>query len=183
MKRKLRLTKILVIDLESLCWDGDDLPEGAVQETIEIGTAWLHNNGSVEHGESIIIKPLGKVSKFCTELTGYTQEFLDKNGIPLGRATKRLVKSGSAKYIWTSWGEWDKRFLIEDCKAKNVTYPFSDAHWNIKSKHAFSRKLDSGIGLEEALKMEKMEFIGRPHVGADDAYNAARILGRITYGN
>jgi len=36
-----------------------------------------------------------------------------------------------------------------------------------------------GIGVGKAIEFLDMEFIGRPHNGADDAYNIGRIFEKI----
>ena len=64
------LDKILVIDLESTCWDGPP-PEGQVSEIIEIGVVTL-DVAALQRvdKQSILIKPTkSEISAFCTQLT------------------------------------------------------------------------------------------------------------------
>jgi inhibitor of KinA sporulation pathway (predicted exonuclease) len=75
------LDKIIVIDLESTCWDGPP-PDGQVSEIIEIGVA-LVDVASMqrEAKQSILIKPVrSQVSDFCTKLTTLTANDLANAG-------------------------------------------------------------------------------------------------------
>jgi inhibitor of KinA sporulation pathway (predicted exonuclease) len=68
------LDHVLVIDVESTCWDGPP-PEGQRGEIIEIGVCAL-DVGSLERQErrSVLVRPENsEVSPFCTELTTITR--------------------------------------------------------------------------------------------------------------
>ena len=61
------LDKILVIDLESTCWEGPP-PLGQVSEIIEVGLVVV-DVATLTRGEkrSILVKPVkSQVSEFCT---------------------------------------------------------------------------------------------------------------------
>ena len=64
------LDTIIVIDLESTCWEGPP-PEGQASEIIEIGVATV-DVASLRRVEkrSILVKPTrSEISDFCTRLT------------------------------------------------------------------------------------------------------------------
>jgi inhibitor of KinA sporulation pathway (predicted exonuclease) len=75
------LDRILVVDLESTCWDGPP-PAGQVSEIIEVGICTV-DVPSLQRAErrSILIKPVkSEVSEFCTRLTTLTAEHLKDAG-------------------------------------------------------------------------------------------------------
>ena len=74
-----RLDHVLVIDIESTCWDGGFPPRGEANDIIEIGLTRLElSSGRRLEKRSILVRPeRSKVSPFCTELTTLTQEQVD----------------------------------------------------------------------------------------------------------
>jgi hypothetical protein len=92
------LDKIIVIDLESTCWEGPP-PEGQVSEIIEIGVVTL-DVASLERVEkqSILIKPVkSQISEFCTKLTTLTPEHF--NSAARSRTRRRFSRSNSSHRI------------------------------------------------------------------------------------
>jgi len=57
--------------------------------------------------------------------------------------------------------------------------PFNPEYLNIKYLYSLHSRRARGVGLGKALAQLGMDFEGRPHCGADDAWNAARVLKRI----
>ena len=75
------LDTILVVDVESTCWDGPP-PAGQISEIIEIGVCTL-DVPSLRRVEkrSLLVKPVrSAVSEFCTRLTTLTAEQLNGAG-------------------------------------------------------------------------------------------------------
>lgn len=185
-----KFDKIIVVDLEATCWD-EDTPEGLaekgdqVSEIIEFGVCAYHvQNGDISDKMSILVRPTSsKVSEYCTKLTGHTAEELRKHGIPYLGAVNKLRKYFGPKHrIMASWGNYDWYMVSQQCLREDVPFPFGRSHINVKEKHAVHRKLEKAMGLGAAIDHEGMEFIGRPHNGADDAFNIARILKRLLEG-
>jgi len=83
-----KLDQILVIDVESTCWEGNP-PEGQESEIIEIGVCTLGvASGERVERESILVKPQrSTVSSFCTRLTTLTQAQVE-TGISFNEACK-----------------------------------------------------------------------------------------------
>ncbi|MBW2561418.1 MAG: DNA polymerase III, partial [Deltaproteobacteria bacterium] len=105
---------------------------------------------------------------------------LRADGIPLDEAFNHLRKAYSFSSAgWASWGEGDRRRVLAECAAKGVPYPLSDAHMNVAHLHALFVRNARRVSLEEALGQLGLRFEGRPHSGADDAWNTARVLKRI----
>ncbi|RZF34125.1 hypothetical protein LSTR_LSTR003535 [Laodelphax striatellus] len=124
-----------------------------------------------------------KLSDFCTELTGITQETVDKSEeFPkvLTKFLKWLKKHGldsKAKYAIVTDGPCDMgRFLLGQCNMSEIQFPYFAKKWiNIRrvfSSHYKSRKLC----LASMLQSFGVEFDGRLHCGLDDARNIANLL-------
>ena len=185
-----RFDKIVVVDLEATCWD-EDTEAGRIEkgeqesEVIESGVCAYHVDlGDISPPMSILVRPTSsKVSKYCTDLTGYTWEDLRKNGMPYRGALNKLRKNFGPKHrIMACWGNYDWYMLSQQCIREELPFPFGVSRINIKELHAIKRKLEKAMGLEAALDHEGLKFEGSPHCGADDAFNAARILKRVLEG-
>ncbi len=177
----MKFNQILVVDIESTCWKEPRIED--IGEIIEIGICPIDTeSGDVLEAKSIIVKPKNsKVSKFCTELTTLTQEDVD-SGISFKDACNVLVNEyRSKKYVWASYGYYDKTQFETQCKRENVEYPFSKAHINVKILFALRYSLRKDIGMEQALKLLNMPLVGTHHRGVDDSRNIANILSKILF--
>lgn len=183
MMAQKKLDKIVVVDVESTCWDGQP-PPGEENEIIEVG-ACLLDVASGERGDrtSILIRPeRSRVSVFCTGLTTLTQEQVD-GGISFSEACGILTdKYGSRKRLWASYGDYDRQMFDRQCRERGVPYPFGKGHINVKSLFAVTCGFRKEMGLAGAMERLGMPFEGVHHRGSDDAWNVAAILWRILYG-
>lgn len=170
--------KILVIDLEATCWDGQ-VPAGQVNEIIEIGICVLDRaNGSVTAAKGILVKPEhAEISPFCTHLTTITQAMLDREGVSFPEACRQLTEDYDARsYTWASYGAYDLRIMQAQCLMRGVAYPLSDGHINVKNLFARTRGMQKRIGMAGALQLLRLDLEGTHHRGVDDAKNTAKIL-------
>jgi inhibitor of KinA sporulation pathway (predicted exonuclease) len=167
----------LIIDLEATCWEGYEAPPGQTNEIIEIGICVL-NVPTREIGtcESLLVRPEASViSDFCTQLTGITQAQIDADGISFAEACHILeTRYNSRNRLWASWGGYDHRMFIAQCKTRHIRYPFSDKHVNLK--RLFADTYGKRMGLKAALEKQALTMEGRHHSGVADAFNAARVL-------
>lgn len=176
-----KINKLTIIDLEATCWE---LPEpNKESEIIEIGCSLidLHKLEIIDN-RSIYVLPIKEhsfpLSPFCTELTGITTSKLRKQGKTLEGAIEELKKYYPTSKPWASWGAYDLRMLKQDCKDKNIPFPFIDGN-HINAKSLFSillRITNKSYGVQKALKHLNIPFEGSPHSGKDDAYNIAKII-------
>jgi inhibitor of KinA sporulation pathway (predicted exonuclease) len=136
----------------------------------------------LSESRSIIVKPeRSKVSKYCTELTTLTQEIVD-NGISFSDACNLLLNEyKSKKYVWASYGNYDKNQFHIQCKREHIEYPFSNDHINVKSLVACKYSLRRDVGMDKVLKLLDMPLIGTHHRGVDDSRNIANILLRTLF--
>jgi hypothetical protein len=84
------LDHILVVDVESTCWDGQPPPD-QISEIVEIGLCVVDvaTLARVER-RSILVRPVrSTVSAFCTQLTTLTQADVDA-GMPLAEGCQLL---------------------------------------------------------------------------------------------
>jgi inhibitor of KinA sporulation pathway (predicted exonuclease) len=175
-----RLDRILVIDIESTCWEGPP-PEGQDNEIIEIGLCPLDvTTGKRLEKRSILVRPeRSTVSAHCTRLTTLTQEQVDK-GISFAEACALLRRD----YLthdrpWASYGDYDRRQFERQCRDTGIEYPFGPTHFNIKSLFAVVHALPQEVDLPEALQRLQLPHEGTHHRGDDDAWNIAAILARL----
>lgn len=177
----MKFDQILVVDIECTCWE--EPQDGDIGEIIEIGICPVDTkSGDVLESRSIIVKPMhSEVSEFCTRLTTLTQEDVD-SGISFKEACDILVnKYHSKKYMWCSYGYFDKNKFGTQCEMEKVEYPFSKAHINVKMLFALKNSLTKDVGMVKTLKLLGIPLIGVHHRGVDDARNVANILSKILF--
>lgn len=174
--------KIIVIDIEATCWETQEETLLNQREIIEIGICKLIvSTGQIENKQSFYIQPeASEVSDFCTRLTGITKEKLEKEGTTLRKALKKINSKYSAKYrTYAGYGEFDKEIIELECKAKAIDNPFRNDYLNIKTLFSLTHLQEQPLGLLKELELVGIPFEGKNHSGADDAYNAAKLLYRI----
>lgn len=172
-----RLDEILVVDVESTCWEGDP-PPGQASEIIEIGVCPLVIQ-TLERGErrSLLVKPVqSELSAFCTHLTTLTPEMLTEAGTLADACTALVQEYRSRDRLWASWGDYDRRQFDRVCAEQRVPYPFGPTHLNVKTLFAVSGNLGREVGLDGAFAQLGWTLEGTHHRGGDDAWNIARIL-------
>eukprot|EP01125_Pyxidicula_operculata_P018045 TRINITY_DN6388_c0_g1_i1.p1 TRINITY_DN6388_c0_g1~~TRINITY_DN6388_c0_g1_i1.p1 ORF type:complete len:216 (-),score=35.46 TRINITY_DN6388_c0_g1_i1:5-652(-) len=134
------------------------------------------------------IKPVEvpKLTNFCKELTGITQEKVN-NGVTLDIAlelfdawlNKHNLTHSSKKpnnFAIVTDGPWDMRnFLDEECKRKNMKKAEYYEEWvNIRWLFAEFYGIRR-CGVRKMLGKQGMTFEGNQHSGIDDAINISRI--------
>jgi inhibitor of KinA sporulation pathway (predicted exonuclease) len=174
------LDHILVVDVESTCWEGAP-PPGQSSEIIEIGLCPIDLT-TLERTEkrSILIQPAqSQISEFCTELTTLKPEMFAEAG-SLADAVKFSKNEYLSKdRLWASWGDYDRRQFERVCRTQNIGYPFGPSHLNVKSLFAAAVGSGHEMGLDGAYNRLGIEMEGTHHRGDDDAWNIAGILCRL----
>jgi inhibitor of KinA sporulation pathway (predicted exonuclease) len=176
-----RLDQVLVIDIESTCWDGGFPPKGQTNDIIEIGLCRLEvATGRRLEKRSILVRPeRSSVSPFCTSLTTLTQEQVD-GGILFKEACKVLEDEYlSAERLWASYGDYDRRQFEKQCRETGVRFPFGPSHLNAKTLSSISKSLPAEVGLPQALALYGLNLEGTHHRGHDDAWNIAALLAEL----
>ena len=174
------LDVILVVDVESTCWDGSP-PPGQSSEIIEIGLCPVDMQSLTRlEKRSILVRPAqSEISGFCTDLTTLTPELFTHAG-SLTDAVRILKNEYQSKdRLWASWGDYDRRQFERVCAEQGVSYPFGPSHLNVKSLFAAATGSTQEMGLDGAYKHLGLTMEGTHHRGDDDAWNIAGILCRM----
>jgi inhibitor of KinA sporulation pathway (predicted exonuclease) len=175
-----KLDQVIVIDVESTCWEGAP-PHGEESEIIEIGVCPLEvATGRRLQKRSILVRPeRSRINAFCTQLTTLTQEQVDR-GIPFAAACSILRKEYQTRdRVWASFGDYDRSQFERQCSAVGVSYPFGPRHLNVKTLFALTRRLPQEVGMAEAVALLGFPLEGTHHRGDDDAWNIAAILAEL----
>ncbi|MEV4161222.1 3'-5' exonuclease [Nonomuraea dietziae] len=165
-----------VVDVEATCWDGRP-PQGAVSEIIEIGLTVvdLHTRERVSRHRVLVRPARSTVSAFCTELTGLTQEEVEK-GLTFTEACRLLAAEHAAgRRPWASWGDYDRHQFTRQCQSTGAPYPFGRRHTNVKAVFTEAYELRKRPGMAQALQVAGLPLEGRHHRGEDDAWNIAAL--------
>src|SRR5262245_36550181 len=168
------LDQILVIDLESTCWEGPP-PAGMTSEIIEIGLCVV-DVAKLERAEKrcLLVKPVkSEISPFCTQLTTLTAADLAE-GLTLAEAARILKKEyRGQERLWASWGDYDRNQLQRCCQDAGVAYPFGGRHLNVKTLFAAAHGLPKEIGLVAAYAQLGAKLEGMHHRGVDVVWEVA----------
>src|SRR4051794_31483341 len=104
-----RLDRILVIDVESTCWEGPP-PRGQISEIIEIGLGVVDAERLQRlEKRAIMVRPqVSEVSEFCTRLTTITPQ-MAAAGMSLEQSLDLLSNEyQSYDRLFASWGDYDR---------------------------------------------------------------------------
>lgn len=173
----LTLGKIVVIDLEATCWEGEP-PVGQTSELIEVGVSMLTvPTLEISKPRRLFIKPIrSEVSPFCSSLTGITPELLSEKGKALHEVIDVLTNEFKLKErVWAGWGS-DGHELIEAAGSIGMGKFEPSSYINLCSLFSVMTGSPNRVGLARALDMCGLEFKGIRHTGGDDSYNACRVL-------
>lgn len=171
---------ISVVDLEATCWDSSESRGAQISEIIEIGLVVLNTEtGEVVNPVSMKVKPeRSTISPFCTALTGMTQKDV-ANAPSLRQACEILRKHyDSHRYVWSSYGEWDRYMVEQSVEVTGIKSPFSGIHTNIQALFAWTLPPENkdDLSLQKAVEVAGISWVGRAHSAVDDAHNAANLL-------
>jgi inhibitor of KinA sporulation pathway (predicted exonuclease) len=175
-----RLDKIVVVDIEATC-SNDGTVDPKSSEIIEVGVCLL-GVGTGERSDieprPFYVKPTSTVvTPFCTELTGITEEMVDRQGVPFAEACEVLNEACKTRQrVWASYGDYDRKIFERQCQREAVPYPFGKTHVNVKTLVALLAGARRETGMEKVLGRMGLPLEGRHHCGRDDAWNIAKIL-------
>lgn len=170
---------IVVVDIEHSCTEDGSIPPEA-RETIEIGAVIIDTHSlQVVDEFSYLIRPVihPKLSQFCTELTGITQDELDV-AAHFSEVFANFINwlPDGAEYIFATWGAYDLVQLNIDCASHGMPAFSPSLNLNLKEAFKVSRKLKKKVGLKKALEISNIPFEGNHHRALDDAKNTAKLL-------
>ena len=168
---------LLVIDYEATC---DEPRQKYAQEIIEFPIVAVNvATGDLGPRFRSFVKPTEQnVSKFCTDLTGIKQRDVDAAptlGEVLVQVDKWLRQTKLQNFAFASDAGDLKGFLHSECRRKGITKPSYYDRWVNVTKHLKMFYPNARGNLEEKVHRVGLTFKGRPHCGADDAYNIAML--------
>lgn len=175
---KVKKDKVIVLDVEKTCWEGGIPPIGQESEIIQFGLTEVDIKSlEIKRTLSIFVKPkFSTVSEYCTNLTGITQKILNKQGVDLVTAGKKLERDfGVGSKAWFAWGS-DKKDIDYDFKKVGLISPFSDQFFDFGLYFTLCGGYDKSLSLLNGLEKIDLSFEGRQHDGLNDAINTANLL-------
>ncbi len=166
------------LDLEATCARDSGIAR-AERETIEIGAVVIAAaSGTVAGTFQEYIRPVihPTLTAFCTELTAITQAQVDSAAFfpHVFERFSKWVASIDDAFLF-SWGFYDKRQLINDCRRHKVPYTLPRGFHDFKQLFFKQQKLLKRTSLEPTLIQVGLQFEGRPHGALADARNTARL--------
>lgn len=176
----------IIVDLEATCFDNPKItPAGFENEIIEIGAVKVNEEGKTVGEFQAFIKPkkFPILSDFCKQLTSIKQEDVDNAELfylVLEKFIDWTIEGNETNVTFISWGHYDKTQFQKDSKLHNITPEWinDSNHRSLKHLHGKWNNLNSpkGVGMERALKFEKIPLDGTHHRGIDDARNITKIF-------
>jgi ERI1 exoribonuclease 3 len=188
MAERSEVNYFLVLDFEATC---DDSKKIKPQEIIEFPV--LKINARTMKEESFFhsyVMPTyhPKLTPFCTQLTGITQEMVDdKPSLKtcLSNFHKWLGAEGllnpGVSFCFVTCGDWDlKTMLPGQCTAFGLHHPEYMKRW-MNIKFVFQDLMgQKAYGMPNMLDKLGLKLAGRHHSGIDDSRNIAQILVKLS---
>lgn len=170
----------IVFDLEATCWGTREESSQNTSEIIQIGAVKVDLKRAVIHQVfDALVRPKQskKLSKYCTDLTGLSNEEVFKSEY-FEQVYPKFVEFCGSKYNNTlvAWGAYDERKIKEACSLNNLDYKLPQHYINASLLFMEHQGLRKKVGLQKALEKIGYTFIGKPHDGLSDAINTARIF-------
>lgn len=172
MAKNLRSDRVLHLDLELTCWEGEP-PAGETSEIIQVGIVEVNTlDLRLSRKESFFVRSANtKVSEYCTNLTGITQRQVDRQGRAIYEVLNTIKnKYGSTRKVCYAWGD-DEAAIDRVCRTFPSPLNMQDLGHNFKAMMG----LEHGISLTNAIAMLGGAFEGRAHDALVDAENLARL--------
>lgn len=176
--KKHRTDRILAIDTEWTCWDGDP-PPGMRPEMIEIGIVEADPSTlEIVRERSFLVRPVhSRVSQFSEELTGISEDLLRSEGRPLPEVLRTLAKVfGPSRKAVVAWGD-DWGGIDAECRTAGLVNPFPrELALNFGLIYAIAAGCIERPALEQAVEAEGLGFDGRRHRAVPDASATMRVF-------
>ena len=171
--------KIIVFDTEYTTWQGAQernwSGENEYREIVQVGAVKVETDNFKELDSfSVFVKPKinPELSAFFTELTGITQEEVDKEGIDFKTAIEQFSRWSGDLSLY-SWKGGDDDVLMENCRLLGITFPFEGSRFGTIGK-VFQ---ENGVSIENYMSSTIIEAFGKKttHRG-HNALNDARTI-------
>ncbi|EFC50864.1 exonuclease family protein [Naegleria gruberi] len=188
-----RYDYLVIIDFEATCDNGvNPVITRDNQEMIEFPFV-VFDLASMEviHKERYYVKPTwsDKLTPFCTQLTGITDEILEKEGISLSNAiqnfhnyVKKTFTDGKTFCILTD-SEWDiKGLLIKEATTKGISFDsYFRTFYDLRKEYSKCYPYAFVRGLKSMVDQSGLSFVGQHHSGLCDCLTISEIVKRMIY--
>ena len=172
----------IIYDLEATCWRGH---RPRKVEVIEIGAVKVDENLEVIDEFCLFVRPLlhPEVSKFCTQLTSIKQSDVDRaEGFDeVILEFEEWMRPSEVRTVLMSWGEFDKRQLLQDADLHEMELPWLRYHACLQQHYSKWKGSKNQIGLKNALELEGLQYAGTQHRAIEDARNMARLFQAVAH--
>lgn len=168
-----------VLDLELSCYPNDEFPLGERKEIIEFGltTVDLKKLAIVQSLSFPVIPTMSRISPYCTELTGWTEAKLRKQGTPFAEVLRRFEsKHGAQNRLLVTDSNDELDTVRAQCALMGLPCPFGGGYLNVSTMLSVLTGDFRNVALSEKLNLLGLEFEGVLHSGKDDSRNIARLL-------
>ena len=176
---------VLVIDVASTCWkDRKSMTAENPKmrhSIIEVAATPISiKDLTIGDTEDFIIKPKqdNSVSRFCTEITGITQEMCD-NGTTLKKCFASLKEKFVQKEapIVATFGMYDIKMIKYQIERFKLKYPFNSGFMDLRRLVSITLGLPRDVSLSEAMKAAGVPFTaGRAKRALHNSQDAARLI-------
>ncbi len=147
-------------------------------EIIEIGAAKVNEKNEIVDTFDAFVRPeYSEITTFIYQLTGITEKNT-RSADSFSEVMDRFLEwIGDEEAVIYSWSMTDKFQVLKESLLKNYQNERLDAlmeSW-VDLQDQFGKKLDieQNVKLSDAISGCGIEFVGKEHSGADDAYNTA----------
>jgi 3'-5' exoribonuclease 1 len=175
----------IIFDLEASCgW----MREERQSEIIEIGAVKLNNKLEIVDEFQSFIRPIlnPQLTYFCEELTTIKQVDVDSAYTfdivctQFERWCRKSLNNDTITFqepYWLcSWGFYDRKMLLSDCKLHGKDTNWIKHHISLKHQHGEMIGINKGIGMDKALAMYDLKLDGTHHRAISDAKNITKIF-------
>lgn len=174
--------EFIVFDLEWTAWEGSqernwsDL--GEYKEIYDIGAVHVVGEDyevADTFRQLVTLEVVPRLPIYSTDLTGITQQDIDKGGVVFQEALKQFdaFTKGLTCYCWGHDGD----ILEENCRLKTIENPFTPDRF-VNMREVFK---EQGVPADNYHSSTIVEYFGKQnthtaHQGLDDALNIVEAL-------
>lgn len=172
-------SRLLIVDLEATCETGNDWSLTDM-EIIEIGAVVVQSGSwqSVSEFQCFVRPDRHPVlTEFCRRLTGINQEDVAQ-AAAFPEAFRDFVTWLNAyqPVAWASWGEYDRKHIVQECESHRLEYRMPAQHMNLKELFQERQGLIRAVGMKKALESKGLVQSGSHHRALDDVRNIVQLL-------
>ena len=174
----------MVVDFEATCGPGVSKNQAEIIEVGAVLYSFYSLDVNVEEAPTFhrYIKPqiVPQITRFCTKLTGITQEMV--NEAPefetMIQKWEQFLKANdcsSETVVFGCWTDFDIKQLRRELDRNEVSFGFPN--WiDLQRAYKNHQQKKSIQSVKKAIEEQGLEFIGQAHSALHDAQNTARLV-------